>query len=158
MEPSPQSHIISPNVKIPATSSTPDNVIGASSLPNALLLYAESLIGQGQPSMAVVVAHTACEVATAQALSEALEKKNLHYLKNAVIALFRDYNLCSNYRLRDLYNALIGEKVQQQPFWKTLDTSVKRRNDIVHQGKFVTEADAQSFLQAAKDLVDYLSR
>jgi hypothetical protein len=81
--------------------------------PRRLLTMARGLIDQGEPSIAVVVAHMACEVATERRLSEAFVTKGVQFLKDAVMTgSFSGYSL-SNDKIRKLYVALTGDKVQQ---------------------------------------------
>jgi hypothetical protein len=60
--------------------------------PRYLMTVARNLIDQGQFSIAVVVAHMACEVATEEKLSEAFTAKGLQYLKESVMEFVNGYN------------------------------------------------------------------
>ena len=73
--------------------------------PRALLSVARSFIDQGHFSIAVVVAHMACEVATERRLAEAFVAKGVQYLEDPVTDLFNGYSL-GNDKIRNVYIAL----------------------------------------------------
>ena len=123
--------------------------------PRRLLTIGRSLIDQGEPSIAVVVAHMACEVATERRLSEAFVTKGVQYLKDAVTGSFSGYSLRNN-RIRGLYIALTGDKVQLTPFWSKFKNSAKRRNRIIHEGHTVGATEAEESYKAASDLLTHL--
>lgn len=120
-----------------------------------LLTLARSLIDQGEHSIAVVVAHMACEVATEQKLSEAFVIKGVQYLEDAITNFFNGYNL-GNERLRDLYVALTRDSIQNEPFWSEFKASVARRNDIIHWGAIVGAVDAERSYRAANNFLRHL--
>ncbi len=120
-----------------------------------LLTKAHELIATGDFSIAVVVAHMACEISAERAISHAFAAKGIGYIEESVLALFSGYNL-ANDRIRDLYNAVTGNQIQNQPFWGPFTASAKRRNNAVHKGKIITKGDAEASLQAASDFVAYL--
>lgn len=125
--------------------------------PQTLLSAARSLIDSGQFSIAVVVLHMACEIATERTLSEAFVKRGIQYLEESVEDLLNGYNL-SNDRLRKLYTALTGDTVEKQPFWLKFKDSARRRNGIVHEGKTVGKAEAEESFKAVSDLIAYLKK
>ena len=61
--------------------------------PQKLLAFAEQLIGLGEHSISIVVAHMACEVATDRALSDAFKAKGLEYLEDPIEDLLPGNNL-----------------------------------------------------------------
>jgi hypothetical protein len=63
-----------------------------------------------------------------------------------------------NKRIRKLYIAVTGKKIQNEAFWPHFKESVKRRNRAVHSksGETMTKAEAESSYKAASDLVAYL--
>jgi hypothetical protein len=70
--------------------------------PQRLMNIARSLIDEGQYSFAVVVAHTACEIATERSLDEAFVAKGISdHLQDWVKSLNYGYNL-GNKRIRRL--------------------------------------------------------
>jgi hypothetical protein len=123
--------------------------------PEALLTTAKDLIVNGQFSIAVVVAHIACEISTERALSQAFAAKGIEYLEEPVEELLSGYNL-ANDRVRNIFNALKGDEIQKQSFWQAFKQSATLRNNVIHQGKIVTKAEAEASVKAASELVTYL--
>lgn len=123
--------------------------------PEALLTTAERLISEGQFSIAVVVAHMACEISTERSLSRAFTANGIGHLEESVEDLLPGYNL-ANDRVRNLYNAVTGREVHKQPFWQTFKESATRRNQAIHRGRVITRAEADSSLGAARELVVFL--
>ncbi len=122
-----------------------------------LLAVAQGLIDDGQYSIAVVVAHMACEVATERCLSDAFEANDIPHLENPVTNLLNGYNL-ANKRNRKLYSALTGDAVEDQPFWQAFTESAKRRNHAVHGREVVDAAGAEASLGAATAFVEHLGQ
>jgi hypothetical protein len=120
-----------------------------------LLETAESLIDQREFCIAVVVAHMACEVAVERALSRAYKAKNVTYLEDWVSSCLNGYNM-GNSKVRNLYVALTGHKIQGEGFWRQFTDSTERRNKIVHTAFQVAESDARNSLCAARALVGCL--
>jgi hypothetical protein len=125
--------------------------------PQKLLTLARRLIDEKEFSIAVVVAHVACEVATERSLTEAFVNKGIPHLEEPVTELFNGYNLTNN-RLRKFYTALTGDEVQKASFWEEFGKSASRRNKIVHSAHTVTEAEAEASHKAATDLVEHLKK
>jgi hypothetical protein len=125
------------------------------SYPEKLLITAQDLIAQGEFSIAVVVAHMVCEISGERAISQAFKAQGIDYLQQPVEDLLSGYNL-ANERVRNLYNAVTGGAIQQQPFWQHFKESATRRNQAVHEGKIATKAEAEASLNAASSLVKYL--
>jgi hypothetical protein len=65
----------------------------AEPLPRLLLTLARSLINEGRFSVAVVVVHMACEIATEQSLSDAFATRAVQYLEDWVRGRLNGYNL-----------------------------------------------------------------
>ena len=123
--------------------------------PERLLTTAKILIDNGEFSIAVVVAHMACEISTERALSQAFAAKGIEYLEESVEDLLPGYNL-ANDRVRNIYNALKGDEIQKQSFWQAFKQSAALRNKVIHQGKVVTKSEAEDSVKAAGELVAYL--
>jgi hypothetical protein len=117
------------------------------SYPRILMDVARSLIDQGQFSIAVVVVHMACEVATEQKLSEAFRTRGINYLQDPVTDLLNGYNL-GNDRIRNLYVALTDDKVHKGVFWSKFKESTSRRNKIAHEGLTIDKAAAEESYKA----------
>jgi len=120
--------------------------------PEALLTTAQGLIAGGDFSIAVVVAHMACEISAERALSRIFAAKGIEYLREFLLP---GHNLADN-RVRNLYNAVTGNQIQNQSFWKAFKESASRRNAAVHKGSIMTKEEAEASYKAASDLVAYL--
>jgi hypothetical protein len=125
--------------------------------PQKLLAFSKSLIEAGESSIAVVVAHIACEVAMDRALNKLYVIRKLEYLEQAVEDLLPGKNL-GNDKTRRLYFSLSNDPIEKEPFWGEFKKSVKRRNGVSHRGEMVGEADAKASLDAATRLVEHLDR
>jgi hypothetical protein len=123
--------------------------------PRALLSVSRRFIDQGDFSIAVVVAHMACEVATERRLSEAFATKGIDYLEDAVTDFFSGYNL-SNDKIRNLYVVLTGDHVHDAPFWSNFKVSSARRNKIIHEALSVGATEAEESYKAATDFLTHL--
>jgi hypothetical protein len=144
------------NLKVIGTASVTvqDEVI---TYPQALLSDARNLIDSGQFSMGVVVSHIACELATERSLFAAFASKGIQYLEEWILDSLNGYNL-ANKRVRRLFTALTGNEIQEQPFWQNFTESVERRNQIVHRGVKVGQAEAEDSLKVATDFLAYLRK
>lgn len=120
--------------------------------PRYLMSVARNLIDQGQSSIAVVVAHMACEVATEEKLSEAFTVKGLQYLQEPVMGFLNGYNLAHD-KIRDLYVSLTGDEVHKAGFWSKFKESATRRNKIMHAGLTIDKAAAEESYKAADNLL-----
>ena len=125
--------------------------------PKILLRTAQRLSDEEQYSIAVVVAHMACEIATERSLGEAFRTRNIVDLEAVIEDMLSGYNL-ANERVRNLYVAMSGDKIHEQPFWVKFKKSARRRNDIMHGGATASKSDADESIQAASDLVAHLRR
>ena len=123
--------------------------------PEALLAIARGLIADEEFSVAVVVAHMACEISVERALSRAFAAKDTGFLGESAAELLPCYDL-ANDRVRSLYNAVTRKEVQEQSFWPAFRDSATRRNQAVHEGRILTKAEAEASLKAASDLVAFL--
>jgi hypothetical protein len=122
------------------------------SYPEILLTQARQFIDADHYNIGIVLAHTACEVATEQAMSEAFSAKGLQLLKDAVMRLLSGYNL-ANERIRNLYAALTGDNIKLPGGF---DCSSGRRNRIVHEGASVTKQEAGESFEACSALVSHV--
>lgn len=123
--------------------------------PRALLGVARRFIDQGDFSIAVVVAHMACEVATERRLSEAFVTKGIQYLEAAVTKFFSGYNL-GNEKIRNFYVAITGDHVHDAPLWPKFKHSAERRSKIIHNGLLVGAAEAEESYKVATDFLSHL--
>jgi DNA-directed RNA polymerase subunit RPC12/RpoP len=125
------------------------------SYPDRLLETAKRLFDSSDYSIAVVVAHMACEVAVERALSRAFGAKGIADLEGAVTGLMNGYNL-GNDRHCELFVALTRKAIKSEPFWAKFKESAARRNKAIHDGKVATEQEAEESLKAAAAFVAYL--
>jgi hypothetical protein len=95
-----------------------------------LLAKSQELISRNEFNIGAVVAQMACEIAAERAISRAFVSRGLEYLEDAVSSFLFGYNLATK-RNRNLYNALTGREIQNQP------ESADRRNAAVHRGASV---------------------
>jgi hypothetical protein len=159
-EPCPQCGSTARNMNLPA-STAHFSLFGVSATltittySETLLAKAQELIAKGDFSIAVVVAHMACEISAERAMSRAFVEKGLGYLEEPVLAFLSGYNLATD-RIRKFYNAITGKPIQDQAFWPDFKASAKRRNGAVHKGTTVTKAEAETSYRAASDLIAYL--
>src|SRR5216683_4170697 len=75
------------------------------SYPEKLLAAARDLIDKSEFSIAVVVAHMACEISVERAMLRAYKAKGIEYLEQPIKDLWLGYNL-NNERVRKLYKAV----------------------------------------------------
>jgi hypothetical protein len=141
-------------------------VATAVSVATVITRYEETLLSNAQTyidaddfGVAVVVAHTACEICAERAISRALMKKEIGYLDAWIAKVLRNYNI-TNDGTKALYNLLTGNNIQIDLVccWEDFKKSVERRNDFVHSGTRVTKPEAEASLKAVKQLVAYLNR
>ena len=125
------------------------------SYPEKLLATAEDLIEKGEFSIAVVVAHMACEVSVERAISREFESKGIEYLQLPIDKLLSSYNI-ANDRVKNIYNALTSDKIQDQSFWQQFKESATRRNKAVHESMIATRGEGEASFDAARRLVEYL--
>ncbi len=123
--------------------------------PETLLTKAQDLIASGDFSIAVVIAHMACEISAERVISRNFAAKGIGYLEESVEDLLPGYNL-ANDRVRNLYNAVTGDQIHKQSFWQAFKESATRRNEAVHKGRILTKEEAKDSYKAASDLVAYL--
>jgi hypothetical protein len=125
------------------------------SYPQELMNLARRLIDEHRPSLAVIVVHMACEIATDRSISDAFDARGAQDLKDWVV-LRLGYNL-ANKNVRRLYTALTGDRVADHvTSWSKFKSSAKLRNDIIHKGRIATEGEAEASYKAGSDLLEHL--
>jgi hypothetical protein len=98
--------------------------LGVQSHYELLLQLAGTLRDDKLYPISIVVVHMACEACTELALSRAFNSRGVSDLEHAITKFMNGYNL-ANPRNRDLYNALTGRTIQNQPFWNQFWTFAK---------------------------------
>lgn len=127
------------------------------SLARERLDHARELLSRGEPTLAVVVAQTACEVLINDVLRTLVEFHARDELGPWVLRRVRSFTLIDD-ATRDLWYCVAGTKIQNQDFWSEYCEHVGRRNRAVHRGETLTEEDAGASLGAADAVVDYVER
>jgi hypothetical protein len=92
-----------------------------------LLDRARRLAEDGEHEFAVVAAQIACELFAEQVFSALLVARGLSEIEEPLAKLVRGFNL-SDARTRDLYVALSGVRIQDEPFSTSYKRHVDRRN------------------------------
>ncbi len=125
--------------------------------PEILLQTANRLFDNGEYAVAVVVAHTACEVAVECIISQSLAQSNISQIADPVHKLLNGYSL-SNPKVRSLFDALTGRRVEvdKQNIWEEFRKSAIRRNRAVHAGVQPSRDEAKESLDVAREMVQYL--
>ena len=122
-----------------------------------LLEIVKNLSTQGQHSFAIVLAHTACELAVEQVFNKLFEDRKLTDFREFIMPGRLSYNISAN-DIKERYNKLANDKIQsdKNAFWKPFKDSVERRKEIVHRGVMFKQEDAEKSLKAIKYLIKYL--
>ena len=120
-----------------------------------LLDTARELRDQGHPEAAIVTAQTACEVCTAVVFTAVLRAKGVVSLTDPLRNLISSYSL-ANDKVRDLYVALAGDRIQDKPFWSDFKAHAKLRTNIVHGGHSATAEDADKSIATVEKVIDHL--
>jgi hypothetical protein len=118
---------------------------------------ADLLTRQRQWGLAVIVAHTACEVLVERVISAAFIKKNIVYLESLLKPPSKGNSLADD-RNRRVYTAVTDDKIQDAPFWSRFKASAALRNRIVHAGKKPAESDAVEAVNAAAEFIEHVIR
>jgi hypothetical protein len=112
---------------------------------------------QGHYKEAVILAQTGAELFTEQTFGELYRRRDIQYLQPQIQRLlFNNYSLGSD-KVVSLYEALSGDDLRAQPFWSTFKQHTELRNDIVHQGREATEADAKHSIAVVEELIGHIS-
>lgn len=122
-----------------------------------LIEQARRWIKAGEFNVAIVVLQTAAEIKTEQVFDAILSEKRLTELKKPISELTASYNL-GNDKVRNLYVALTGDKVQGRDFWHDFKLHGQVRRRVVHGKYKATSQEAQTSLTAVKDLVTHLTQ
>ena len=125
--------------------------------PARLLEFAEGLLDSDYPGAAVLIAHVACEITVERRLTIAFVDRKILDLQKPIQEFHQGFNL-GNQRIRKLYEVLTGDKISDQPFWSTFESSAKRRNKIAHSEATVTRDEAKESVEVAEKLVTHISR
>jgi hypothetical protein len=119
-----------------------------------LLDTAKRYMEQGEHSVAVIVAQTACELVTEFALETLIRPHGLTQKEREQL-LPRNYDL-NNKRVNALYVVLSKDKIKAQSFWAGYTKHANLRHAIVHKGERATAQQAKASLRAATALVTHV--
>lgn len=125
-----------------------------------LLERARAFVGDNTPQgnqMAVVIAQMAAEICVERAMDAVLQKKGLQYLRDSLFPASASFNLGAD-RVYRPYKALTGDNLRQAAWWEAFRKHVERRNDAVHSGAPVSQAEALASIEAATELVAQVER
>jgi hypothetical protein len=140
-----------------STATSSSGQITITTYPQTLLDTARDLLEREQYGISIVVAHMACEVAAERTMTEAFGTKSIAHLEEPILAFINGFNLATP-RIRELYSALTGDQIQQQPFWQGYKDSSKLRNGIMHSGTIAVRLEAEASVAAATALIDHLKK
>jgi hypothetical protein len=101
--------------------------------------------------------HGAISCYPAVPAERAFKAKGIAHLQKPFDGFFSGYNL-SNEKVRNLYNAVTEDKIQDQPFWTAFEKSAERRQRAVHRGYVAPESEARASVQAATEFVAHMLR
>jgi hypothetical protein len=125
--------------------------------PLQLLQAAEDMIAQSHYEISVVTSQMACEISVERTLAQFFRNQQLKHLEGPIDDLLPSYNL-ANEKVRKLYTAVTGDKIQTQFFWIEYKTMVMIRNKAVHAGHRIEKSQAQMVLRVAKSILKHLTR
>ena len=143
-----------------AAAGTNNPLVRISPLYEALLHSADGLANRvHQHTVAVLVAQTAIEVCTDRLITKLLDQRGAKFLEKWIDDRLPNYNI-GNEQVRKLYEAVSSDtQLVNQPFWTSnrLKDHVQLRNDVAHQGRVATPAEAQASLAVAREVISYLT-
>lgn len=117
--------------------------------------HAGDLLAGDEPELSVVVAQTACEVLIKDVLLTLARPHVSDELWPWVVGRVRRFTLIDD-PTQELWQSVVGSKIQQQPFWSEYSKHVNRRHRIVHAGETTTVEDARASLRSAREIIDYV--
>lgn len=114
----------------------------------------------GSYDYTVVAAQTACEVLVLETLTDLLKLTSGGSALPFATAWFEKNNRTPSLRderLRDLWNALAADQIQETEWWSAYQTHVVRRHGVVHRGHDPSRREAQDSLQAAHAFIGHVA-
>jgi hypothetical protein len=82
-------------------------------------------------------------------------KREVQFLTGTFDRLLINYNI-ANAKVSGLYMDLSGDPINQAPFWSRFTAHSELRNDLVHEGKLATEAQAKASLEVVAALIAHV--
>ncbi len=83
--------------------------------------------------------------------------KAVEFLAEPLLDIFQVRDI-GNERLRKVYMALSGDRIQQMPFWEKLGKHHKRRNKIVHKGDRCTKEEAEESISVVDQYIQHMDQ
>lgn len=121
----------------------------------ALLETAKRWIRRGDNEKAVLAAQVACEIHAEQVFAAMFARRGIGFLEESLQDLLPAYNLGID-KVCTLYGALLGDKLQDAPFWPKFKQHIERRNDIVRNGKKASHQEAEESCRAVSELIQHI--
>jgi hypothetical protein len=110
-----------------------------------------------QLQLAVIFAQSACELHTEKALSELMRQLSTT-VKGAILELCGETISLADTRARQLWRALTNDHVSDQSWWKAWKDNRDLRNDVAHEGRSVSAAEAVRSVELAEYYIEHLTR
>lgn len=108
---------------------------------------------------AIVMAQTACEMCAEDTIRVFFQVMGLDDLFEPMAEFIPSFNLASDDpKVRNLYMAICGDKVSDQPFWDALTELPKKTNRIRHAGETATKEEAEQLCAAAEQFINHVER
>ena len=112
------------------------------------------MLDQRRYEWAVVAAQAACEVEIRH-LIEATLPDDAHPLAALAVKLPRSFSLMDPAG-RGVFGAAFGRSPTEADCWQAYQEHVARRNNVVHRGSKVSEADARASLDAMHAMLEFV--
>jgi hypothetical protein len=136
----------------------PDEQRPAQRRHHVLLQRAKELLDRGAPEGAVVVAQSAVEVLVARVIGQRLQRHEIGDLRGYILNdVVRKHNL-NDEPTRSLWRVLTGDAINQTNVWPEYKRHLNRRNDIVHRGSGVSEADGAASVDVAQAVIEHIEQ
>jgi hypothetical protein len=123
-----------------------------------VLAVARQFLDADKDDVAVIMAQTACEIATDDIIRTLLQHYRLpSLLESWIHASIERITTLKTPMLYDLYRALSGDDLKQPPkaLWDSYLRRAKLRNDIVHSGAHASKDQAAEACDSALDLIHH---
>jgi len=121
-----------------------------------VLSVAADFLAAGKPDVAVIMAQTACEIATEAVISQLLRHYNLPAVVEKWIRKRID-QLSTFHRapLYELYRDLSGDDFKGSRLWREWDNHITIRNNVAHRGTHATPDQAKRYCEIALDVIHH---
>jgi hypothetical protein len=121
-----------------------------------VLTSARDFLDAGMDDIAVIMAQTACEIATEHVISRLLGHHKLPPIFEPWVKAGVRRSDIADDRVLTLYRTLSDDQgITREPFWQPYRKHVEARNGVVHQGKHVSKEQAQESYDVALKLIHH---